>query len=275
MYKLIAIDLDGTLVTDEKELTPRTIEVIKKAIQKGIRIILSSGRSFYRLEKYIEALELKKENQCTICFNGGMIIQNATKEILYSKNLDMEEVKELINLGRKLKLPIMIYTKDAHYTEKLPDVIVENMKRFEGMNLKIVRFNEINFSEKQNFIYKICFIDKPEKIIEKRKEISKEMIEKYEITSSVPEYLEIVKKGIKKSEAIKFVMEKYGIKREEVMAIGDGENDVEMLSFAGLGVAMENAKEDVKKFADVVTTSNNEDGVANAIEKYILKEENK
>ena len=120
------------------------------------------------------------------------------------------------------------------------------------LNLKIVNFNEMNFEEKENYIYKICFIDKPEIIIEKRKEIPKEIMEKYEITSSVPEYIEIVKKGIKKSEAIKVVMEKYDIKQNEVMAIGDGENDVEMLSFAGLGIAMENAMDDVKEFANDV-----------------------
>ena len=136
--------------------------------------------------------------------------------------------------------------------------------------MKIVNFDDMDFSEKQNYIYKVCFIDKPEKIIEKRKQISEEILKKYEITSSVPEYLEIVKKGIKKSEAIKVVLEKYHIQQDEVMAIGDGENDVEMLEFAGLGIAMENAKEEVKRFANDVTTSNNHDGVANAIEKYIL-----
>ena len=106
-----------------------------------------------------------------------------------------------------------------------------------------------------------------------RNKIPKEIVGKYEITSSVPEYIEFVKKGIKKSEAIKFIMEKYQIKQEEVMTMGDGENDIEMLKFAGLGVAMENAREDVKKVANVVSTSNNEDGVANAIEKYILRGE--
>ena len=141
------------------------------------------------------------------------------------------------------------------------------------IDLDIITLNEMNFEEKENYIYKICFIDKPEIIIEKRKEIPKEIMEKYEITSSVPEYIEIVKKGIKKSEAIKVVMEKYDIKQNEVMAIGDGENDVEMLSFAGLGIAMENAMDDVKEFANDVTTSNNHDGVANAIEKYILRGE--
>ena len=83
-------------------------------------------------------------------------------------------------------------------------------------------------------------------------------------------YIEFVKKGIKKSEAIQSIMKTYQIKQEEVMAMGDGENDIEMLKFAGWGVAMKNAREDVKKVANVVTTSNNEDGVAKAIEKYIL-----
>ena len=273
MYKLVAIDLDGTLVTDEKELTKKTVEVIKEASKKGVKIMISSGRSFYRLERFIDALDLRKENQCTICFNGGMIVENKTKEMLYSKNLNAEEVEELIQLGKALRLPIMIYSRDTHYVETIPEVVQKNTKNLKGMNLKVVNFNQINFNKPENYIYKVCFIDKPEKIIEKRKQISEEILKKYEITSSVPEYLEIVKKGIKKSEAIKVVMEKYDIKQDEVMAIGDGENDIEMLDFAGLGIAMENAKEEVKRFANDVTTSNNHDGVANAIEKYILRGE--
>ena len=198
-----------------------------------------------------------------------MIVENKTKEMLYSKNLNAEEVEELIQLGKALRLPIMIYSRDTHYVETIPEVVQKNTKNLKGMNLKVVNFNQINFNKPENYIYKVCFIDKPEKIIEKRKQISEEILKKYEITSSVPEYLEIVKKGIKKSEAIKVVMEKYDIKQDEVMAIGDGENDIEMLDFAGLGIAMENAKEEVKRFANDVTTSNNHDGVANAIEKYI------
>ena len=273
MYKLVAIDFDGTLATDEKELTKKTIEVIKEASEKGVKIMISSGRSFYRLERFIDALGLRKENQCTICLNGGIIVENTTKELLYSKNLDTEEVEELIQLGKALKLPIMIYTKDTQYVETIPEVVRKNTKNLKGMHLKVVNFNQLNFNKPQNYIYKVCFIDKPEKIIEKREQISKEILKKYEITSSVPEYLEIVKKGIKKSEAIKVVMEKYDIKKEEVMAIGDGENDIEMLDFAGLGIAMENASDFVKEFANDVTTSNNHDGVANAIEKYILRGE--
>ena len=273
MYKLVAIDLDGTLVTDEKELTKKTIEVIKQVSKKGVKVMISSGRSFYRLEKYIDALDLRKKNQCTICFNGGMIIENTTKETLYSKNLDGQEVEELIQLGKTLGLPIMVYARDMQYVEKIPEDEQKNKKNLKGMHLKVVNFKELDFTKEQNYIYKICFIDKPEVIIEKRKQIPEELLEKYEMTSSIPEYLEIVKKGIKKSEAIKFVMQKYDIKQEEVMTIGDGENDVEMLHFAGLGIAMGNANDYVKSFANDITTSNHQDGVANAIEKYILKGE--
>lgn len=271
MYKLIATDLDGTLVTDDKNLTDKTIENVKKALKKNVKIMISSARTFYRLERYIDELDLRKENQYTICFNGAMIVENITGEVLYSKNLDKQEVNELISLGKQLNVPIMLYSKNVHYAEEIPEVIQKN-KNSKGMNLKIENFNKIDFDKEENYIYKIVFMDKPEKIIEVRKNIPKEIIEKYEVTSSVPEYIEFVKNGIKKSEAIKFIMNKCKIKQEEVIAIGDGENDIEMLRFAGLGVAMGNADDYVKENADYITTSNNDDGVGKVIERFILNE---
>lgn len=269
MYKLIATDLDGTLVTDDKNLTDKTVENVKKALKKNVKIMITSARAFYRLERYIDELDLRKENQYTICFNGAIIVENITGKVLYSKNLDKEEVSELIGLGKQLNVPIMLYSKNANLVEEMPEVIQKN-KNSKGMNIKIENFNKIDFDEEENYIYKIVFMDKPERIIEIRKNLSKEIIDKYEVTSSVPQYIEFVKNGIKKSKAIKFIMDKCKIKREEVMAIGDGENDVEMLRFAGLGVAMENAGNYVKENADYITTSNNDDGVGKVIEKFIF-----
>lgn len=270
MYKLIATDLDGTLVTDDKNLTDRTVENVKKALKKNVKIMITSARAFYRLERYIDELDLRKENQYTICFNGAIIVENITGKVLYSKNLDKEEVSELIGLGKQLNVPIMLYSKNANWVEEMPEVIQKN-KNSKGMNIKIENFDKIDFNEEENYIYKIVFMDKPEKIIEIRKNLSKEIIDKYEVTSSVPEYIEFVKKGIKKSKAIKFIMDKCKIKQKEIMAIGDGENDVEMLRFAGLGVAMENANNYVKENADYITTSNNDDGVGKVIEKFIFQ----
>ena len=271
MYKLIATDLDGTLVTDDKNLTDRTIENVKKALKKNVKIMISSARAFYRLERYIDELDLRRENQYTICFNGAMIVENITGEVLYSKNLDKQEVNELISLGKQLNVPIMLYSKNAHCAEEIPEVIQKN-KNSKGLNLKIENFNKLDFDKEENYIYKIVFMDKPERIIEIRNNLSKEIINQYEVTSSIPEYIEFVKKGIKKSEAIKFIMNKCKIEQEEVIAIGDGENDIEMLRFAGLGVALGNADNYVKENADYITTSNNDDGVGNVIEKFILND---
>lgn len=94
MYKLVAIDLDGTLVTDDKKLTSRTIISLKKALNKNVKIMITSARSFYRLERYIDELDIRRKNQYTICFNGAMIVENSTNNVLYSKNLDNKEVKE-------------------------------------------------------------------------------------------------------------------------------------------------------------------------------------
>lgn len=193
MYKLIATDLDGTLVTDDKNLTDRTVENVKKALKKNVKIMITSARAFYRLERYIDELDLRKENQYTICFNGAIIVENITGKVLYSKNLDKEEVSELIGLGKQLNVPIMLYSKNANLVEEMPEVIQKN-KNSKGMNIKMQNFNKIDFDEEENYIYKIVFMDKPEKIIEIRKNLSKEIIDKYEVTSSVPEYIEFVKK---------------------------------------------------------------------------------
>ena len=193
MYKLIATDLDGTLVTDDKNLTDRTVENVKKALKKNVKIMITSARAFYRLERYIDELDLRKENQYTICFNGAIIVENITGKVLYSKNLDKEEVSELIGLGKQLNVPIMLYSKNANLVEEMPEVIQKN-KNSKGMNIKIENFDKIDFNEEENYIYKIVFMDKPEKIIEIRKNLSKEIIDKYEVTSSVPEYIEFVKK---------------------------------------------------------------------------------
>ncbi len=267
MYKLIATDLDGTLVTDNKKLTKRTIEDIKKAIEINVKIVISSARAFYRLEKYIDELELKRADFYTICFNGGMIVENITGNILYSQNLSTEEVKEIISLGKKLKAPMMLYSKDRNHVEQIPEITLKNSK---GINFKTEDFSKINFELEENFIYKIAFIDEPERIKEMKNHIPDMIKSKYEITSSVPEYIEFVKKGIKKSEALKFIMKKYKIKQEEIIAIGDGENDIEMIKYAGLGVAVANADNKVKENSDYITASNNEDGVGKVIEKFLL-----
>lgn len=267
MYKLVAIDVDGTLVNDDKKLTNRTIEAIKKASKENVKIVISSARSFYRLKDYLEKLDLLKDEQYTICFNGAVIVQNKTKKTLCSYNFEIEEINELVNIAEKLKTNILLYSMDNVFTEQFPKVI-ENTKSFRNVKFDIVNFKEKDF--KKDKIYKILLVNNSDNILKIRRELPKELLEKYEITSSIPECIEFVKKGITKSNALNNICEKCNINKSEVIAIGDADNDIQMIDFAGLGVAMENATDLLKEKADYITSSNNNDGVGEVIEKYIL-----
>ena len=263
VYKLVAIDCDGTLLNDQKELTERTINSIKNASQK-VKIVISTARSFYRVEEYLRKMNLLKNDQYTICLNGGCIVNNGNQKEIESHTFIKDDIEELIQLSRKLGTQISLYAYNRLIVEKIPERFKNNKK----INFEIVKTEQLEI-DKYN-IYKIVFVDKPEKIIKMRKELDKKVLEKYEVTSSIPEYIEFVPKGITKQKSLENLCNILGIEKREVIAIGDAENDIEMIQFAGLGIAMENAGNIVKEIADDITDSNNEDGVAKAIEKYIV-----
>ena len=267
MYKLVAIDVDGTLVNDDKKLTQGTIDSIKNAVQRDIKIVISSARSFYRLKNYLEQLDLMKDNQYTICFNGAVIIENKNQNVILSNNFNVEEIWELINLANKFNTPIFLYSMNNVFVEEIPKII-QSSKSFKNVKLDLVKFKTIDYNK--DAIYKILFVNDYDDIAKIRKQIPKELYEKFEITSSTPERIEFVKKGITKSNSLQFICKKCNIKQSEVIAIGDADNDIDMINFAGLGVAMGNAQNSLKEKANYITRSNNDDGVADVIEKYIL-----
>ena len=263
MYKLIAIDCDGTLLTDKKQLTERTINSIKKASEK-VKIVISTARSFYRVEEYLRNMNLLNNDQYTICFNGGSIVNNGNQKEIESHTFLEENIEELIELSRQLETQILLYAYNCLIVEEIPKKFKNNKK----INFEIVKMKQLEI--KKYNIYKVVFVDESERIIKMRKALSKEILEKYEVTSSVPDYIEFVPKGITKHKALENLCNILGIEKNEVMAIGDAENDIKMIQFAGLGIAMGNADNNVKNVANDITDSNNEDGVAKAIEKYII-----
>lgn len=264
-YKLVAIDVDGTLVNDEKKLTQKTIDAIKR-VKNNTKIVISSARSFHRVKKYLEQLNLLQNNQYTIVFNGSVIIENKSEKVLLSDHFAEKEVNELIDLSIQLRIPIFLYSMDNVFVEKLPK-IVEYSKNFEKVIFNKGKFSNIDFNSEK--IYKILFVDEYRNISKIRKELPKEMFLKYSITGSIPECIEFVKKGSTKKKALKYICKKCNIEKEEIISIGDGDNDLEMISYAGLGVAMENATKLLKDNANYITASNNDDGVAKVLEKYI------
>ena len=241
----IFTDLDGTLLNDEKG--NYTKEVIKK-YKNDINIIPTSARSFNRIKPYLEELGLLDNFNYTICFNGALIVNNQGVE-LFSSHISKSTMQELTNLIDKYNIEWMIYTKNELF--------------------KRSKIEDINKFIRDNDTFKLIGTSTEEKIDEIRKELSV-MNDKLEITTSMSGRLVIVNKGSTKATAVEKIMARLNIGRENIIAIGDGENDIEMIKNAGYGVAMLNAPEAVKKTARMITKyTNNEDGVGKIIEEIL------
>lgn len=265
MYKLIAIDCDGTLLNSKREITERTVNAIKMARDSGIKIVLASARPSYRLKQFLEPLGLLSSDQYLISFNGGLVCNNTYDEILFSKSIPTDEVLELIKFGHHFETKVFIYAQDCIYSDVDEKTYQRNNP---DVNFKVVDFNDLDFSKIP--IYKAVYLNSAEDTKRIRASLPYEFLSNFETSSSVPQYIEFVNKGITKSHALECIGDKLGIKASEMVAFGDQENDLAMLQYVGYSVAMGNATDEVKKQVDYVTASNDEDGVALVIEKIIL-----
>lgn len=265
MYKLIALDCDGTLLNSKKEITNRTLSAIRAANSTGINIVLASARPFYRLKPFIDKLGIRSEDQYTIAFNGGLIVNNNETKILFSKGFTNKEVCELVSIGIDYGVAMFLYLKDGimsnvddeKYKRKNPDV-----------NFNVVDLRTIDVTDIQ--VFKIAYVNSPRETLILRSKLPSTLLDKFEISSSVPQFIEFVSKGISKSEALGCIGQKLCISQKEMVAFGDQDNDIPMLRYVGLSIAMGNATPEVKKYVKLTTTSNDEDGVAVAIENTIL-----
>lgn len=246
--KAIILDLDGTLLDDNKKIGDKTIEYLKQ-IKNNVKIIPASARQFCTIKPYLEKLDLLEENNYTICFNGSLIINNKESEI-FSSYIDKSVVIKIDNFILDNKIDWTYYLYDN----------------------RLLR-NEISDIEKlvnENKIYKIVGISTPDVINKIRSNLPKEVLDNLEITSSELNRIEFVNKGMAKVKAIELLLNKLDIDRENVVAIGDGDNDIDMIKYVGCGIAMSNLPEIVKENADIVTKySNNEDGVYYTIKELL------
>ena len=267
MYKLIALDMDGTVLNDKKEITKRTKDAIAKAKELGVKVVLSSGRPIDGLYQFLEKLDLVEDDEYILSYNGCLVQENKSKKIIHEVVLDKEDLNYIYDLSVKLGVNMQAFsTKRGLITPK-----ISKYTEYEAM-LNNIDITVTDFSDMENDEYsaKIMMLDEPEILDEAISKLPKEAYEKYNIVKSTPFFLEIINKNGHKGETLKALGEYLGIKREEMIAIGDAANDISMIEYAGLGVAMANASEDVKKVADLITVSNEEDGVAKVIEEYIL-----
>lgn len=267
-YKLLALDLDGTLTNSKKQITPHTLETLIRAQQeKGLKIILASGRPTYGVAPLANALQLDKFGGFILAYNGGEIINWRTHEIMYKNLLDHDVLPYLYECAKKNDFAIVTYENEYVLTEKPNDEYVLKEALLNVMKIKKVD----NFLEAvRHPIAKCLIVGEPTRLAILEKEMQEQLKDRMGVFRSEPYFLELVPKGIDKARSLSVLLEELELKREELMAAGDGFNDLSMVRFAGMGVAMANAQDVVKENADFITLSNDEDGVAYAVEKFIL-----
>lgn len=267
MYKLIALDMDGTLLTTDKKVSERTKSAIKAAEEKGVKIVLASGRPLIGLNRYLEELELTKDEDYVLSFNGGLVQNTNTEEIVSKVSLKGSDLKYIYEISRELNINIHAFSaKDGLITPKNSEY-TEHEAKINGIDINIKDFNEVDDDED---IIKVMMID-PQEILDPAIErLPEEVYKKYSVFKSAPFFLEFTHKEVDKGLGLKRLGEHLGIKKEEIIACGDACNDLSMVKYAGLGVAMDNAVPEVKEVADYITASNNDDGIAKVIEKFIL-----
>ena len=269
-YKLLVLDVDGTLLNDEREISKRTLAALLKVQQMGVRIVLASGRPTYGLMPLAKTLELGNYGGFVLSYNGCQIIKAQNGEILFERRINPEMLPYLEKKARKNGFAIFTYHNDTLITDSPDNEYIKNEALLN--NLKIIKEDE--FSTAIDFAPCKCMLvsDKEEALIELEQHWEKRLAGTLDAFRSEPYFLEVVPCGVNKANTLGALLEHLGVTREEVIAVGDGVCDVTMLQLAGMGVAMGHSQDSVKVCADYVTASNEEDGVALAVEKLILAE---
>ena len=269
-YKLLVLDVDGTLLNDEREISKRTLAALLKVQQMGVRIVLASGRPTYGLMPLAKTLELGNYGGFVLSYNGCQIIKAQNGEILFERRINPEMLPYLEKKARKNGFAIFTYHNDTLITDSPDNEYIKNEALLN--NLKIIKEDE--FSTAIDFAPCKCMLvsDKEEALIELEQHWEKRLAGTLDAFRSEPYFLEVVPCGVNKANTLGALLEHLEVTREEAIAVGDGVCDVTMLQLAGMGVAMGHSQDSVKVCADYVTASNEEDGVALAVEKLILAE---
>ncbi|MCH3971376.1 MAG: Cof-type HAD-IIB family hydrolase [Oscillospiraceae bacterium] len=265
-YKLIAMDLDGTLTTSKKKISPATQETLLRAQHEGVRLALVSGRPTPGVLPLARQLQMDRWDGYIVSFNGAKIVSCKTGNVLYERYLPQELLPRLCGLNKKHPLVTMVYSSDTIVTETPDSQYARSDGRINHMPIEEVP----NLLQRIDFhVNKFLFAGDPEYIANLLPSLRREF-PTCSIYCSEPYYLEVMPNNVDKGQALSVLLGRLGLNRSSLLACGDGFNDISMVRFAGMGVAMENAQPPVKEAADFVTRTNDNDGVAYAVQKFIF-----
>lgn len=264
-FKMICLDIDGTLLNSKHQITDKTKEVIKYASnEKQIPVILVSARMPKGILFLQEELEI---SQPIICYSGSLVMDK-NKNILFNKSISIPSMKKIYEATEKFNVHLSVYKDDQWYIEEMDpwakqesDItkIIPNINKFDIL---------FDLWDKENSgANKLLIMAEPDEITKIKEAIRDDSLNIYQSKTT---YLEIMPKEASKTSAIEFLKEKFHISQNEIIAMGDNYNDIDMIEYAGLGIAMGNAPDVVKQSANEITLTNDEDGVAEAIKKYVF-----
>ncbi len=264
-YRIIALDLDGTLTNHEKVVTPKTREALLRAQADGAMIVLASGRPTYGIVPVAECLELNERGGYILSYNGGKIVDTKTHEELFSQYLPGHVIPVIYKFAKEKGHALLGYSGNDIITEMPDDQYVKEESRINKM--KLIRVDNL-LDHLEAHPTKLLMTGDPSDMVKAEEELKGILGEEMDIFRSAPFFLELVPKGIDKAQSLLRLLEMVDLTPADLIAFGDGYNDLSMIRLAGMGVAMANAAPEVREQADYVTLSNEEDGVAAAWEHF-------
>ncbi|MBF0780998.1 MULTISPECIES: sugar-phosphatase [unclassified Granulicatella] len=264
MIKLIAIDIDGTLLNSQHEITPAVKSALQNAKERGIKIVLCTGRPLKGVQSLLKELELVEDNQYVITYNGSLIQSTDGKLTIKEFALNAHDVLDIQNFSDELHTFYHVVDQEYLYTTNCPvGKYTEYEARLVSMEIK-----QVDKLEEKTY-QKAMIVDEPEILDNVIRQLPETMKERYYCVKSAPFYLEILHKQANKGTALEVLADYLSIDLSQTMAIGDNNNDIDMIKVAGIGVAMENATDELKRYADCMTKSHNHDGVAYIVNQYV------
>ena len=268
--KVLALDLDGTLTNNEKNITKRTKDTLTKAMKEGIKVVLASGRPTVGMLPLAKELKMKEYGGYILAYNGATIIDCKTDKQIYANVLPMDCIATINEVAKQHQVCTLSYDGNDVISEDDTNPYV--LKECFINKTKVHRVADLAKAVKEP-VAKCLIVGEHEQLLPVREELSKRFGDQLNIFFSEPFFLEIMPMGVEKASSLAKLLSILKLDRTNLMACGDGLNDLTMLEYATLGVAMGNGCKEAKEIADVITLTNEEDGVAVAVEKYILNEE--
>ncbi|MBC1611134.1 HAD family phosphatase [Listeria welshimeri] len=274
----IILDIDGTLLNDDKKISSETKKALITAQQNGVKLILASGRPTTGMHLYAEQLEMKKYHGLLVSYNGAKVVDCQTKEELFNQTLTIAEGKAVLEHMKQFEVKVMIDKDDYMYVNNVYDCYIP----YKGEEINIIQYESrggnFKLCEKEDLaafldyrINKILTAGDPDYMQKNYQAMMAPFKNTLNCVFTADFYFEFTAKNIDKAKALDTVLTPMGIHAENIIAFGDGHNDITMVKYAGTGIAMDNAVPELKAVANSITLSNNKDGIAHVLNNFIKR----